>query len=165
MKYDLSSSIRMNMNCRERVLRAIRFQKPDRAPLSHAVLPAAQIKYGAALDEILQEYPEDFGWDYMSDLPPGDYPAPYRAGRNRDDFGTLWQTETLGICGIPVEWPDRRPGSLRRVPLAGGFHRRTADRAAVQRTHGRLRSSAGMRAGPGLPISSSSSSYAACRTS
>ena len=85
--------------------RAVRFQKPDRAPLSHAILPAAQIKYGAALDQILQENPEDFGWDYMDDLPPEKYPALYRAGRNRDDFGTLWQTETLGICGIPIEGP------------------------------------------------------------
>lgn len=93
------------MNCRERVFRAIRFQRPDRAPVSHAVLPAAQIKYGATLDEILQEYPEDFGWDFMSDLPPEKFPALYRAGRNRDDFGTLWQTETLGICGIPIEGP------------------------------------------------------------
>jgi hypothetical protein len=57
------------------------------------------------LDEILEEYREDFGWDYMPDLPPEQYPALYRKGRNRDDFGTLWQTETLGICGIPVEGP------------------------------------------------------------
>jgi uroporphyrinogen decarboxylase len=93
------------MNCRERVRRAIRFQKPDRAPISHAILPAAQIKYGAALNQILRENPEDFGWDYMDDLPPEKFPVPYQAGRNRDDFGTLWQTETLGICGIPVESP------------------------------------------------------------
>ena len=24
---------------------------------------------------------------------------------HRDDFGTVWQVERLGICGIPVEWP------------------------------------------------------------
>ncbi len=93
------------MKSRERVLRAIRFENPDRVPVSHAVLPATQLKYGWALAEILEEYPEDFGWDYMGNLPVEEFPALYRMGRNRDDFGTVWQSEALGICGIPVEWP------------------------------------------------------------
>ena len=66
------------MNSRERVKRAIKFQKPDRAPISHAVLPAAQLLYGEPLAEILTEYREDFGWDYMADLPEADYPALYQ---------------------------------------------------------------------------------------
>jgi uroporphyrinogen decarboxylase len=93
------------MNSRERVKRAIRFEKPDRAPISHAVLPAAQLKYGAALDEILAEFREDFGWDYMENLPEEDYPALYKGGRNTDDFGTVWYGEWKGICAIPVEGP------------------------------------------------------------
>jgi hypothetical protein len=93
------------MNSRERVRRAIHFQGPDRAPISHAVLPAAQLKYGQALAEILTEYREDFGWDYMDDLPLEKYPALYTQGRQRDDFGTIWQVEWMGVCGIPVDWP------------------------------------------------------------
>ncbi|MBC8446867.1 MAG: hypothetical protein H8D78_03870 [Chloroflexi bacterium] len=93
------------MNSRERVQRAIRFEKPDRAPISHAVLPAAQLKHGQALNEILAQFREDFGWDYMDDLPVEDYPALYKGGRNADDFGTVWQGEWTGICAIPVEWP------------------------------------------------------------
>jgi uroporphyrinogen decarboxylase len=93
------------MDSRNRVLRAIHFEQPDRVPISHAVLPAVQIKYGDELNEILAAYPEGFGWDYQSDMPPEEFPALYRLGRNRDDFGTLWQSERLGICGIPVEYP------------------------------------------------------------
>lgn len=93
------------MDSRARVLRAIHFQHPDRVPVSHAVLPAAQLKYGPALEEILEACREDFGWDYLPDLPPERYSAMYRLGRNRDDFGTVWRSETLGLCGIPVEWP------------------------------------------------------------
>jgi uroporphyrinogen decarboxylase len=93
------------MHSRERVRRAIRFQKPDRPPISHAVLPAASLKYGPALNEILAEFREDFGWDYMADLPVQDFPPLYKAGRNVDDFGTVWHSTTLGICGIPVDWP------------------------------------------------------------
>ncbi len=89
-------------NSRERVRRAIRFQKPDRAPISPAVLPAAQLKYGRALKEILAEFREDFGWD---DLPVEEYPALYNKGLHRDDFGTAWRVEQMGICGIPTDWP------------------------------------------------------------
>jgi uroporphyrinogen decarboxylase len=93
------------MNSRERVKRAIRFQKPDKIPISHAVLPAAQLKYGKALDEILTEFREDFGWDYMADLPVEKWSAQYKQGLNCDDFGTVWRIEWAGICGIPVQWP------------------------------------------------------------
>ncbi|MBM3311959.1 MAG: hypothetical protein FJY80_10670, partial [Candidatus Aminicenantes bacterium] len=83
----------------------VRFDRPDRAPISHAVLPAAQLKYGRALDEILAEYRDDFGWDYMADLSLEDFSAQYRPGLNRDDFGTVWRVEWAGVCGIPVEGP------------------------------------------------------------
>lgn len=90
---------------RERVKRAIRFGRPDKAPISHAVLPAAQIKYGPALAEILSEFRDDFGWDYAVDMPYEQFPPQYKAGLNRDDFGTTWRVETAGVCGIPVEYP------------------------------------------------------------
>ena len=127
------------MNSRERVKRALKFQKPDRAPISHAVLPAAQIKYGEPLTEILTEFREDFGWDYMTDLPLEKFPALYKPGRNRDDFGTVWYVEWAGICGIPVEWPIADLEPLRRVSLAGRLHRRAAVGPPVQRPHVRLR--------------------------
>lgn len=89
------------MNSRERVKRAIKFGTPDRPPISHAVLPASQLKYGPALAEILQEFRDDFGWDYMTDLPKEDYPAAYKKGSHVDDFGVTWHCEWDGIVGIP----------------------------------------------------------------
>jgi uroporphyrinogen decarboxylase len=93
------------MHSRERVEKAIRFQNPDRAPISHAILPAAQLKYGESLNDILATVHEDFGWDFLPDLKRENYPALYKAGKNRDDFGTLWHVEIEGMCGIPVECP------------------------------------------------------------
>jgi uroporphyrinogen decarboxylase len=90
---------------RARVKAAIHFQRPDRVPVSHAVLPAALLKYGDRLAEILTEFHDDFGWNYMPDLPPEEYPPIYRAGLHADDFGTVWHAKWLGISGIPVEWP------------------------------------------------------------
>jgi uroporphyrinogen decarboxylase len=93
------------MKSRERVFRAIELTGPDRPPVSHGILPATQYKYGAALEEILAGVQEDFGWSLLPDMGRGELPALYRGGRNRDDFGTLWDTPVEGMSGIPVEWP------------------------------------------------------------
>jgi uroporphyrinogen decarboxylase len=90
---------------RERVLRAINFDNPDRVPVSHAILPAARIRYGEALEEIVGEVHEDFGWEFLPDMKREDLPALYRGGSNHDDFGTLWRVDVEGVCGIPVQWP------------------------------------------------------------
>jgi len=116
-----SDFVKESMNSRERVRRAIRFQGPDRVPISHAVLPAAQIKYGKALDEILTEFREDFGWDYMQDLPVADFPAVYKQGTNTDDFGTMWRSEWLGVCGIPIAWPLRDLDGYEEFAWPGVF--------------------------------------------
>ena len=93
------------MQSRERVKRAIHFENPDRAPISHAILPAAQIKYGDALTEILESVHEDFGWHLLPDMKRKDLPPMYKAGQNYDDFGTLWDVDAEGVCGIPIKYP------------------------------------------------------------
>jgi len=93
------------MKSRERVKRAIKFMTPDRVPISHAILPAAQIKYGKRLDEILESVHEDFGWHLLPDMNRKDFPPLYKGGMNRDEFGTVWHVAHEGVCGIPVEWP------------------------------------------------------------
>ena len=95
------------MQSRERVKRAIKFQRPDRVPISHAVLPVAMLTYGQALEELLVTFREDFGWDYMENMPIEAYPAVYKGGRNVDDYGTIWHGEWVGICAIPVDCPIR----------------------------------------------------------
>jgi len=95
----------VSRNSRDRVQRAVHFGRPDRVPISHAVLPAAQLKHGPALAEILEEFRDDFGWDYAADLPLEKFPPQYAPGLNQDDFGTVWRVETAGVCGIPVGFP------------------------------------------------------------
>jgi uroporphyrinogen decarboxylase len=93
------------MNSRERVTRAIKFQKPDRPPISHAILPSAQYHYGNTLKAITDAVPEDFGWSLLPDLPPDKLPANYKKGEHRDEFGTVWQVLSEGHVGIPKEFP------------------------------------------------------------
>jgi hypothetical protein len=93
------------MESRERVVRAIHFSKPDRPPISHAILPSAQYHYGEALKAITDAVPEDFGWQLLPDLPRDKLPPLYKLGTNVDDFGTVWRVTVEGRCGIPVEYP------------------------------------------------------------
>jgi uroporphyrinogen decarboxylase len=93
------------MNSRERVVRAIGFAGPDRPPISHAILPSAQYHYGAALRDITDSVPEDFGWHLLPDLPQNKLPPMYKKGTNVDDFGTVWKVTVAGRCGIPVHCP------------------------------------------------------------
>lgn len=93
------------MTSRERVTRALHFGRPDRPPISHAILPSAQYHYGAALQAITDAVPEDFGWRFLPDLPREKLPPLYRQGVNRDDWGTVWMVTDEGRCGIPLECP------------------------------------------------------------
>ncbi len=93
------------MESRERVIRAIGFSKPDRPPIQHAILPAAQYHYGAALKQITDAVPEDFGWGLLPDLPAEKLPPLYKEGEQRDEFGTLWKVTHQGRCGIPIDYP------------------------------------------------------------
>ena len=96
------------MTSRDRVTKAIHFQKPDRPPISHAILPSAQYHFGNALKAITDAVPEDFGWSLLPDLPLEKLPAVYKLGKNRDDFGTLWHVSEEGRAGIPIEFPIAR---------------------------------------------------------
>lgn len=93
------------MTSREKVTRAIQFQKPDSLPISHAILPSAQYRYGAELSNIINSFHEDFGWHLLPDLPREKLPPLYRLGKHTDDWGTLWYVTEEGRCGIPVGYP------------------------------------------------------------
>jgi len=93
------------MDSRERVVRAIHFGRPDRPPISHAILPSAQYHYGEALKRITDAVPEDFGWSLLPDLPREHLPPLYKRGINTDDWGTVWKVTVEGRCGIPIGFP------------------------------------------------------------
>jgi uroporphyrinogen decarboxylase len=113
------------MDPRERVLRALAFEGPDRPPISHAILPCARLHYGAALEQVVDAVPEDFGWSLLPDIPAQDLPAGYRGGDTMDEWGTLWRVTRPGRFGIPIEcpialdwsnfasyqWPELGPGT------------------------------------------------------
>ncbi len=95
----------MSMNRRERVLRAVEMGKPDRCPIVHALLPAALLRHGNALVELLRDYPNDFGSSEHTIPQVQDLGPDYRSGVNRDSWGTSWQSTVDGIHGQVVDTP------------------------------------------------------------
>lgn len=87
------------MDSRERVRRAIFFQRPDRVPLQHGVLPAALIRHGQALCDLLEEYPSDVQADPWRVPSPRDLPVDHRRGGGTDEWGCVWINEVDGILG------------------------------------------------------------------
>jgi len=95
------------MRSRERVERAVNLDRPDRAPIMHSLLPAALLRHGQSLVELLRKYPNDFGSSEHKVPRRDDLPPPYRAGRNVDSWGTVWRSTTDGIHGQVIDYPIR----------------------------------------------------------
>ena len=87
------------MNSRERVNRAIFIKKVDRVPLQHGVLPAALLRYGQELCDLLNEYQSDVRsgpWEIPS---LEDLPVNHRKGGGTDEWGCVWANDMDGILG------------------------------------------------------------------
>ena len=108
------------MNSRERVTRAIEFRGPDRTPLFHAVLPAAFLRYGRELADLLNEFPDDFR-AHWEPVKREEIPPIYMPGVNSDEWGCVWTNEIegmLGMCtGHPLaDWSNWPSYKLPDVP-------------------------------------------------
>ncbi len=93
------------MDRRERVIRAVEMNRPDRVPLVHSLLPAALLKHGQALVDLLAGYPNDFGSPKHTIPTIEELPPAYREGRHRDEWGTLWVSSENGIHGQVADHP------------------------------------------------------------
>ena len=92
------------MDGRERMTRAIEFNRPDRVPVVHVVLPAAAQQFGLDLEHLLdEEFPDDVG-GWWKTLAYADGPS-YQPGRYVDDWGCVWENRRAGMMGRVVEHP------------------------------------------------------------
>ncbi len=97
------------MNSRERYLRALTFQGPDRVPVMHVSLAGAFRQHGRALEDLYSRYPSDVllsptsrGPFAFSDHPRGDGTI----GKvTYDEWGTGWLWSTSDHMGQAVERP------------------------------------------------------------
>ena len=94
---------------RERIHAALEFRPPDVIPVEYHASPSGIWEHGAALRELWEKYPNDFG-------DPRDFPDQHpdprfvdRDGRyeemRRDEWGVLWRHLIFGAQGHPMERP------------------------------------------------------------
>jgi len=88
------------MTSRERVIRALRFEYPDRVPRDLWFLPGIEMFRREELEEVLKKYPSDFT------TPKYRYGQGYRAkgkqaevGEYVDTWGCLWKVAEPGVIG------------------------------------------------------------------
>lgn len=82
------------MTSRERVIAAIEFKGPDKAPFIPIYLPACLQVY-PGLKDLLEKYPSDFAGDGNMNL---DNPL-YKKGQWTDEWGCVWTVSIEGVMG------------------------------------------------------------------
>lgn len=88
------------MTSRERVVKTLAFENPDRVPRDLWVLPGAQLQQPDEIDELLQCYPMDI--QKTSNSPGTNKTAlddPKCVGHYLDDWGSVWQRAEQGVIG------------------------------------------------------------------
>jgi uroporphyrinogen decarboxylase len=82
------------MTSRERILAALNFTGPDRAPIHHYAFPGAIWRHGQKLLDLVERYPDDFGNEAIK----GNAATPLAENETADDilewqdgWGTVWR--------------------------------------------------------------------------
>ncbi|MCP4166132.1 MAG: methyltransferase [Chloroflexi bacterium] len=90
------------MNGRERVVRALRFQQPDRVPRQLWYLPGVEMYRQDELAAMLERFPPDIVQPQHADLygrAERAHGTPNVVGRYRDDWGCEWTVAEPGVIG------------------------------------------------------------------
>lgn len=94
------------MTSRERMIRTLRFQSPDRFPRDLWALPAAQMKYGEDIQKMTREFPMDIG---RPPYTPSRMPCEQgNAGLDldyTDAWGCVWRAKEVGVIGEVLKAP------------------------------------------------------------
>ncbi|MEM2179033.1 MAG: uroporphyrinogen decarboxylase family protein [Candidatus Methanomethylicaceae archaeon] len=93
------------MNARERVIRAIEFEGPDRIPNGCYALPGTFYKYGKKIEELFNRFPSDFHQFVSSWTEVTGDSIPYKGGINKDPWGCVWKNLNPGLFGRIIEHP------------------------------------------------------------
>jgi len=105
------------MTSREIVTRTLRFEMPERIPRNLWILPAAYLRHGERLVDLLRRYPLDINPPVprVPELSPE-----HRKGTFQDEWGSVWLNLQDGMAGEVKQpavavWPDL--ASLKSPPV------------------------------------------------
>lgn len=125
-------SKKTKMGSYDRVIKAIRFQNPDRIPFMHVWFPAAFEKYGdKRMQELYRKYPSDIAQyepQLFAFLCPGlGNSTRYQKGDFVDEWGCTFQFTGLGVAGMPKDYPLHRWENLSHFYTPDPFSENTQD--------------------------------------
>jgi uroporphyrinogen decarboxylase len=86
------------MNSKERVIKTLEFNNPDRIPVDLWVLPATQLKYGEEFDKMRDKYETDIV-QLSGPLDLSFDPRTYKQGSYTDLWGSKWSNLQAGMVG------------------------------------------------------------------
>ncbi len=88
------------MTSRERVMRALKFQNPDRAPFDLWHLAGVGMLRRDELEAVLKRFPSDFGGPRMRyGQARRSKGSPAEVGEYTDEWGCVWSVAEIGVCG------------------------------------------------------------------
>jgi len=87
------------------LIKAATYQYPEQIPVSVGILPAAFIRYGGRLKELLSKYVDLVGSWYLNYDPDRDMPNSYRKGQFTDEWGCVWSNAAEGFWSIVTGHP------------------------------------------------------------
>ena len=94
------------MNSRERVIRTLRFESPDRAPRDLWALPGISMFRQDELDAMLRRFPSDLvGPEFKYGPGERQQGTPYEVGSYVDEWGCVWHVGEPGVVGEVKEPP------------------------------------------------------------
>jgi len=93
------------MDSRERVIRAVEFEGPDRVPNGSYALPGGYYRHGKKLEDLFLHFPSDFHQFVASWTAEAGDSVPYKGGINKDPWGCVWRNPNPGIFGRIIEHP------------------------------------------------------------
>jgi len=105
------------MTSRERVIKAITFDKPDRVPVSCWLSPLLYEKYGAKLAEIQSRYPDDM-FSPINELVQEQLS---QQGEYTDEWNCVWENLGAGGIGIVRVHPIQNYDQLRDYTVPDPF--------------------------------------------
>ena len=114
-----------DVNKSENFLRAVEFRYPEWIPCSVALMPATWVRYGNALEDIVEHYPHLFRYQKISAEERATLGPGYREGEYfTDNWGCVWYNVQGGLQGQVVGHPLDDWGALANWrppdPLAEG---------------------------------------------
>ena len=105
-----------DMNSKERVIRTITFDHPDRIPVDLWYFPGTVARHGKAFQDLLTKYPSDItDIDYKN--PFHGYKQLYKKGTFTDVWKITWVNIKEGIMGQPKRHPLQNWSALRNYRM------------------------------------------------